>query len=136
MGDGVSRDKRTSVPIADVPDAPLSTGCRDATLTHVLTVCCLSQHVCLDALHGSEDGGVSLAFLDDEPVAHFVAVLQVGGKFVCHVLIIRGQQWQMGQTADTWSGVTVIHAIGSPLAGHFQITMGSPYFANHTEQRR
>ena len=135
MGDVVSRDKRTSVPIADVPDAPLSTPCRDATLTHVFTVCCLSEHGLLDALHGGKDGGVGLAFLDDEPIADLVGFGHVLWKFA-HVLIIRGQQWRMGQTADTWSGVTVIHAMGSPLAGHFQMTMGSPYFANHTEQRR
>ena len=135
MGDGVSRDKRTSVPIADVPDAPLSTSGFDAS-TDTLTAGSLCRHATLDRFHGSKDGGVSLAFLDDEPVAHFVAVLQVGGKFVCHVPIVRGDQADWVIMEDTLSGVTVIHAMGSPLAGHFQITMGSPYFANHTEQRR
>ena len=77
-----------SVTVGNVPDTPVVvSGERAATLTDLLSFLCFSEHVCLDGFHGSEDGGVSLAFLDDEPVAHFVAVLQVGGKFV-HALII------------------------------------------------
>jgi len=128
MGDGVSRDKRTSVAVADVDRAIVAPlGCRDATLTD----CLCSHSVPLDLLHVGchhllADGVVCCCLVNEESAV----------VLFDHVLIIRGQQWQMGQTADTWSGVTVIHAIGSPLAGHFQITMGSPYFANHTEQRR
>ena len=75
-----------SVAIADVPDPPLSTRCRDATLAHVLAVCCLSEHVLLDGFHGGEDGGIGLALLDDESVACLVTVLEIHGELVvCHV---------------------------------------------------
>ena len=90
--------------VADVPDSPLSSGFE--TSTDALTPSGLCCHLCFDALHGSEDGGVSLALLNDEPVAYLVAVLQVGGKFVCHVPIIRGQGRSLGVMVDTPSGVT------------------------------
>ena len=73
--------------ITDVPDAPLSTG-RDAALTDRLATGSLSCHVRLDRFHGGKDGRIGLAFLNDEPVANLVAVLQVGRKVVCHVAIV------------------------------------------------
>ena len=104
-----------SVAVADVPDSPLSTPCRDATLSHVLAVCCLSEHVCFDALHGGEDHGVGLALLNDEPVAYLVTVLQVGGKFVCHGSIVQGQGrslWVMVDGSATEQHVSdLVHGV-------------------------
>lgn len=74
--------------VADVPVPPLS--CGDATLADCLTLCCLSCHACFDALHGSEDGGVSLTLLDDEPVADLVGCGHVVWKFVHETIIGTG----------------------------------------------
>ena len=119
-----------SVAVADVPDSPLSTIVIDQVVCS--TTAGTGTTVCLNALHGDalKKGVAGIdAVVIEEGLCH-------GEVAWFHVLIIRGRMRRMGQWADTLSGVTVTHAMGSPLAGHFQITMGSPYFANHTEQRR
>ena len=119
--------QRRSVAVADVPDLELSHVLGFDALTDTLTAGSLATQLVHVGLHCPLAGRVVGGSLVNQESA--VVLFDHGSS-------IRGQQWEMGQTADTWSGVTVIHAMGSPLRGHFQITMGSPYFANHTEQRR
>ena len=104
----------SSVTIRNVPGAPVA--CGDATLTDCLAFCCFSEHGLLDALHSSEDGGVGLALLDDEPVADLVGCLHVVWKFA-HETIIRGQGSRSPPLVDTSTVVTqffehLIHLIG------------------------
>ena len=77
-----------SVAVADVPVSPLS--CRDASLTDRLTLCRFPEHGSLDRFHGGKDGGVGLAFLDQESVADLVGFLQVLWKFVHETIIGTG----------------------------------------------
>ena len=74
--------------IRNVPGAPVA--CGDATLTDCLAFCCFPEHGLLDALHGGEDGGVGLAFLDDEPVADLVGFGHVLWKFAHESIIGTG----------------------------------------------
>ena len=77
--------------VADVPDTPVVvSGERAATLTDLLSFLCLSEHVCFDALHGSEDDRIGATLVDDETVSDFIAVLHVLGELVVcvHAFII------------------------------------------------
>ena len=91
--------QRRSIAVADVPDAPLSTvmGAGLIPLAEPLTA---QFPLTLLLLHDLQCNGTEFRGGSEDAV-----LIEFHGLFA-HGSIVQGQQWGMGQAADTCSGVT------------------------------